>query len=355
MGLLLVILVLRFPGSPAPIYGATKILGFMAYSVFPVALIFTAFRSNRDGERILDAVLIVGASWLLLSLWIAVSHGSLDLYRADPGELLGGTSQSGGGVGGRAVPVALIALASASRSGRWRAARIGVGLVGIIVLVLSGHRGSIGAFLVGALVLIAFNFRRIHVRQVLSGLLAFTALVVIGWWTLQHAPAEVQARYEDPFASQSVADRVALQRLALSGWLESPVVGNGTGSSAFLATSSDQASFGVVSGIYPHNVSVELLAEVGLLGAATYLVTIGGTMLRAVRARRGSPRDEWAIIAAGSCVSAAFVASQTGADLTIQNDLWIFLGILALAAAPVGRAWRDRYAERFGRELPPDH
>jgi O-antigen ligase len=116
------------------------------------------------------------------------------------------------------------------------------------------------------------------------------------------------------------------------------VFGVGTGSSAFLATSSDQTSFGVVNGIYPHNVTIELLAELGLLGAGVYLATIGGTMWRAARRRRTQPADSWALMAALSCAAASFVASQAGADLTIQNDLWIFLSILAIAATvPVRR------------------
>jgi O-antigen ligase len=158
---------------------------------------------------------------------------------------------------------------------------------------------------------------------------------VVGWWTLQHAPPDVLVRYQNPLESQSVHDRLTVQQTALAGWFESPIIGNGTGSSAFLATASDQSSFGVVNGIYPHNVTIELLAELGILGACVYLVTIAGTLIRALRTRRVTTSwNHWALVAAASCTVAAFISSQAGADLTIQNDLWIFLGILALAATP---------------------
>ncbi len=334
--ILLVLLVVRYPGSPSPVYGLTKIGGFAAYSVFPVVLIFIAFRSESDSRKIMDALLIIGASWLLVSLSIAISQGDLDLYRANPGELLGGGNQAAGGLGGRAVSVALVALASATRASRWRIARVAVGMLGIAVLLLSGHRGSILSFVCGLVVLLLLTYRRIQFRQVLSGTIALAAVALMSWWTLQHAPQDVLQRYEDPLASQSVADRLDDQRLVLAGWRGSPIIGHGTGASAFLGTSLDQTGFGVVGGIYPHNVTVELLGELGLIGAGAYLLTVWGTVIKAIR---GRSRDEgghhWALTAAAACSVAAFVSSQTGSDLTIQNDLWIFLAILAIAVVPV--------------------
>ena len=330
---LFALLIFRFPGTPSPTYGQTKIIGFAAYSLFPVILLFIAFRDAKDAERILDALLLVGAAWLGLSLAIAIAHGNLDLYRADPGALLGGSSQAGSGLGSRAVPVALVALASIIASNRRSPLRIGVGMVAIIVLLLSGHRGSIISFIVGLIVLLALTYRRLTFNRLVMGSIGVAILAATGWWTLQHAPQEILSRYQDPFESQSVTERLNLQRAALDGWLASPLFGSGTGASSFLATASDQTTFGVVNGIYPHNVTVELLAELGIVGAGLYLVTIGGTLVRALRVRRRRPvAPAWPLIAAAACTAAAFTASQMGADLTIQNDLWILSAILALSA-----------------------
>jgi hypothetical protein len=332
MALLALLLVLRFPGTPAPIYGITKIIGFAAYSFFPVLLVFIAFRDEHDAESILDALLIIGAAWLTLSLVLAIRQSGFDLRSADPGQLLGGANESGGGLGDRAVPVALVALASAGRASRFGISRLLLGAIAIVVLLLSAHRGAILAFGGGLAMLLALNYSRIRASQVIWSVAGLLMLLSAGWFAYQHAPPDVRGRYVDPFASQSVQDRLALQRAAIQGFFDSPLIGAGTGSSAFLATASDQTSFGVVNGIYPHNVTVELLAELGILGAGTYFVTIGGTMWRAGRRRRTQLPDSWALVAALSCSTASFVASQAGADLTIQNDLWIMLSILAIAA-----------------------
>jgi O-antigen ligase len=336
MSILSVLLLIRFPGTSAPTYGLTKIVGFAVYSVFPVALVFVAFRNARDAERILDALLVIGAAWLGLSLLIAASHGNLDLYRADPGELLGGSSQAGGGLGSRAAYVAIVSIASVLGTSRRSVLRIGLGMVAIIVLLLSGHRGSILAFVVGMVVLLALTYRNVTLGRAIAGAIAIAVLAGAGWWAFQHAPTEIRQRYNDPLSSQSVNDRLALQRAALAGWFVSPIYGQGTGASAFLTTASDQSGFGVVNGIYPHNVLVELLAELGLIGAGAYVVAIGGTFIRALRARKRTQLvPGWPVIAAASCTAASFAYSQVSADLTIQNDLWIIASVLALSAIPV--------------------
>jgi O-antigen ligase len=345
LGLLLVVAI-RVLGSPTPVYGLTKTLGFAAYSVFPALLLMTSARRWGDAERILNAMIVIGAAWLGLSVLIAISHGNLELYRADPGALLGGTNQAAGGLGETAGVVAIASLAGLVSVRRFRTARIGVATLAIAVLVLSGHRGSFFGFV---LAVIAFTYALSRTRS--PGFISRRVLIIVCavglglWLGWSNAPLEVQQRFSDsPFESESFADRTNLQTVALAAWRESPLIGNGTGSSAFFIAGGDQPAFGVVDGIYPHNVTVELLTEVGVLGAALFLVTILGLLVKTTRALPLVRSEEWAVPALFAMVVQAFVIAQGYADLTIQNDLWLLSAMLGLALAPV--------EERAGAAFP---
>jgi O-antigen ligase len=329
MGALWAILVIRLVGSPAPTYGATKVLGFLAFSMMPSVLVLLSAREERDAERILNAIVVVGGAWLVLSLIVALGRGDLDLYRSDPGQVLGGMNEAGGGLGIRAGSVALVALAGAAFQSRWRFLRIVVAMLAIAVLLLSGHRGSALGFSIGFVTLLAAMWRT-RVRRWMplrAAVLVVPILFGVAWgWA--HAPSSIQERLRDPL-SQSFTDRLVVQGITVTAWLDSPIFGNGTGSSAFLITGHDQPSFGVVTGIYPHNVTLEVLVELGILGAIVFLASIGGVLWKGWRLLRFA--DDWVTPAAVATVVHSFVVAQGNADLTISNDLWILSAVLAVA------------------------
>jgi O-antigen ligase len=329
MLLLLGVLVLRLFGSSAPIYGETKILGFVAYSVVPAMLVLLTATRRRDAERVLDAMLVIGGAWICLALGIAVARGDLNLYRADPGELLGGTNEAGGGLAARAALVALAGMAGALYTSRRRALRLAVSTTALAMVVLSGHRGTAIALVAGILALMAALYRTRTARRAWYLLLALTvsAGVWVGWL---NASPDVQERFLNPFQSTSYKERVEVQKDALEGWLASPLLGNGTGSSAYFIAQTDQPGLGIVNGIYPHNITVELLAEVGVLGAGIFLVGIIGLLMKAWR-RLGAQAPRWALPALFAMLAYSFVFAQGFADLTIQNDLWIISALLAIA------------------------
>ena len=329
MLMLLGVLVLRLFGSPAPIYGVTKVFGFVAYSVVPAMLVLLIATRRSDAERVLDTMLVIGGAWLCLALGIAVAKGDLNLYRADPGELLGGTSQAGGGLAARAALVALAGMAGALYTSRGRVLRLAVSTTALAMVVLSGHRGTAIALAAGILALMAALYRTRTASRAWYLLLALTvaAGVWVGWL---NASPDVQERFRNPFQSTSYTGRVEGQKEALEAWLASPVFGNGTGSSGYLIAQTDQPGLGIVNGIYPHNITVELLAEVGLFGAGIFLVGLIGLLMKAWR-RLGAQAPRWALPALFAMLTYSFVYAQGSADLTIQNDLWIISALLAIA------------------------
>jgi O-antigen ligase len=130
-----------------------------------------------------------------------------------------------------------------------------------------------------------------------------------------------------------VTGRLEAQHLALIAWAESPVWGKGTGSTAFVIGGGDQPGLGVINGVYPHNVTVELLAELGLMGALLYLITILGLLFKGARALKAMPgsSEAWMLLVLIGLVTQAFATSQTGMDLTLDNGVWILAALLAVA------------------------
>jgi O-antigen ligase len=214
---------------------------------------------------------------------------------------------------------------------RFRIAKVGIATMAVAIVVLSGHRASVFAFAAGMIALLLALW--IGPSGIVKGARIFVVgLIVFAgiWWGWSKAPTDVRERFADPFESSSYRGRLDAQHLALTAWREAPIFGNGTGSSSYFIASVDQPAFGFVNGVYPHNVTVELLAEVGIVGAVIYLATIVGLLWRALVQLR-SPDRQPAVVALFSLVTLAFVEAQGAADLTILNDLWILSALLAIA------------------------
>lgn len=329
------VLALRTPGSPTPTYATTKTLGFAAFSLFPALIVCLTLEGARDVERVFDAVIVLGGAWILLALVTAAVNGDYNLYLNGPAQVFGGTNEAGGGLGMRAGLVLIAALGSAFGARRGSAfVRLPVAAVATIALVLSGHRGSLIATAAGLVILLALRARLssgagISPRTIPA--VALAAVAVASWFAFSIAPSFIQQRYADPLESTSFEARREVQAKALHAWEGSPLLGTGTGSSAYAIAGVDQPAVGVVRGLYPHNVIVEILTETGMVGLLLYLGTIGVTAAIAVRRWRAGPEGSWAVPVALALVAQAFVASQGTGDLTIHYELWLGAALLAVA------------------------
>ena len=327
---LLAILVLRFGGTPAPIYAQTKTLGFITFSLAPAILFMFIIQTPTDLRRALGAIAVIGSAWLGTLLILAFLAGDFNLYLRGAGELLGGVSEAGGGVGSRAALVGLASLGLLAQDARPKILLTISSVLSMTLLALSGHRGSFVAF-AGGLLLIGFTRLKMGGR-VSRGLFVFGGIVVLLAGTaaaISVTPKAVQERYASPLTSESFLGRVSAQKTALAAWKEHPFRGNGTGSSATIITGRDQSSFGEVGGLHPHNVTIELLTEVGLLGTAFFLGTVFYLLIQGFRAATTRFSGHSATLV-GLFVS-SFIESQGGADLTVQNDLWLIGALLAIA------------------------
>ena len=121
-------------------------------------------------------------------------------------------------------------------------------------------------------------------------------------------------------AGESANPRVELWRYAVDRWNERPLVGHGVGAWPVLLYSRDERH-------YPHNLILELLVELGVVGLALFAALV------LVLARRVSLRrlreDPAMMLAVMLCIN-AFINAMTSGDISDNRNLFAMLGLLAM-------------------------
>lgn len=149
----------------------------------------------------------------------------------------------------------------------------------------------------------------------------------------------------DRLASAGSPGRVNKWRVALEGYEEAPVVGQGGGSYAALWAQrrpTDQTA------VNAHSLPLETLAELGLVGLGLLVLALGLILGGLARRCRGRDRGAWAALLAGGLVWTLHAAADWDWEMP-ATGLWLFAaGGLALA-----RTRRERLAERSREGLRP--
>ena len=200
-------------------------------------------------------------------------------------------------------------------------------------LLICGGRSPILGVLAGMLLPLALGLRVAN-RQLLA---SKAALVSIGLLLLI-AIALVQAsadysenlraleRFNALFSKEEGGQtaRLAYWRSAWHFWLDHPVFGNGIGSFPVRFHGADIDS-------HPHNLILEVLVELGLVGlmllAAFSLAAVRGISLRRLR------EEPLLMCAAMLCIS-MFVSAMTSSDITGNRNVFAMLGLLVMRPYP---------------------
>jgi O-antigen ligase len=220
--------------------------------------------------------------------------------------------------------------------------------------LLSAAAGCAVALLVG---LPRFSRGRVEIpRWQVAAMVAIAAIVAYGTYLIMSgAHVDTFARFQKLFNQMENPeivqgrDRFAYFAAAIKFWLQAPILGNGLASFARLYGGRDGAE-----GTYPHNLILELLTELGLVGLVLYgLVLWAG--LRCLRLRPG------ALDGLQLCVlmllASRLTTAMTSYNLPEQWPILIWCGLLAIrplasampAAAPAAAVRRPAY--RAARSL----
>ena len=167
-----------------------------------------------------------------------------------------------------------------------------------ITLILTGSRGG----LLGFMTILGFIWWRSNKKVLLSLTLIF--ILVFGWFSME---PRRQARYLSIFASEEERDESAQGRIdawvdGLYLFLGHPLTGVGAGAFADARVK----EFGVY--LQPHSLYVQILAELGILGAILYFLFVGNiiainkNVMKSLK-MRGPPNDILEILAWSSIIT----------------------------------------------------
>lgn len=313
----LVVLISALLGPETP-YGREKALRFVTLTNLAVLAPFACLNRHDRLLRFLLVNIVLGL------LMLPLGHVSSEGLSA-----FGSTHIATGRTLGLGVLAsAYLGLRRTSLPARllWSA----VGAVLFAGLLLSGSRGSFVAIAaaVAAAGIVALAIRRRRRRVLAAGLVAGVAALIVAVF----APAAVEtmnhrlaATMADPL-TLSAHTRVERATAAIDVFGENPIFGAGIGGFDMLFSNADTGR-----GDYPHNIFLEVAAELGLVGLAAFLLLMLRSLRRPLRAvlsadrPRELPRMLPFFILTFACY--ALVNALFSGDLNDNRLLFAFLGM----------------------------
>jgi O-antigen ligase len=243
------------------------------------------------------------------------------------------------------VPFVVFFLGALWRSGRRRATVVAAAVLTYLLvwpLTASASRGATIGTIVAIVVYVALR-PGLGWRRVVGGLVLSGALVWGFGWVVLHSdvfPATLQERLTrtlDPEErSTLVGDRESLAVAGLRAFEDSPLVGTGLDNFRYVAVLYEPSA----SNQAPHNLWIQLLAQVGLVGTLAFAFILArwfGAIYGAFRAVGGRGDDAtlaWAFVAAMASIMAILMTTPT----MNQRHYWFLygLGMALVAGTPRG-------------------
>ena len=310
--------------TPSEGYAKEKLLYLGILTFWP--FLACTFIISRDFERLKR----FAAALVLFSVWVAVESIQGYTKVAVAGQQVSALSGNYLGLGRVIGPAALVLLMYGIAIGRQRRRQWGALLTvagyAFILLILGG-RGPLLATCLPALVPLLYGLRfrkggRVAVARYAKPLAV--SLAVGGLATIYFASTMVFStlkRMSGLFSGSfgaSITIRLDMYRQALQIWSEHLFLGAGIGGWPVLAGNGDVK-------MYPHNMILEVLAELGLVGLSLLCLLVGTAFWRFWK-NHDLRRAPWAMLIFLLFLNAFLNAMVTG-DLTDNRIVFAFLGL----------------------------
>jgi O-antigen ligase len=313
-------------GTPAPDYGAEKVLKYFTVTLVAAVAPFFVVRTRAElmqflGAIVAGAIVIAAVTPMLKSTVIPGITYELDTQ---------GRYSFGGQIfPARFLCTAALVLISAPAFVRGRVRFLGpLVAVGVLFVALGfGARGPIVAFVAALAGVVLLSGLRAP-RQLVLVLLAVTAAgMVLPFVSLPGQSASRLAEVaSDPTGVLRGDTRSALYDEALRLTREHPLTGIGTGGFSIYTSVVTPPKFKLN---YPHNIFLELSTEVGVVPAVVLVLPIVagmGLLLRRVRVTTDRSERHIAILVLGLFLL-NFFATQFSGDINDNRTLWLFLAL----------------------------
>jgi O-antigen ligase len=312
---LFAVMLLRLTDSTTGAYAANKAQLFIINVTVLVAGILVG-RRRRDVELCLAltlAVAVVAAVALLLEILAGVQptfHGRYAVSNRDYDPIALGRFTGAG------ILIALYTLLAGRMA--LRIAALAAAPLLTVAFLASGGRGPVVGLLAGLIVLLALPVAGAPRRR----LIVLGAVIMSVAIASQIVPGDALNRAASVIVGgtggRDPNGRTELWAQAWSLFADNPWLGVGTGSFAAVAPLA----------LYPHNLLLEVAAELGLLG----LVPLIGALVAGITAIAKSLTAPFAAnrglsLLVAALLTAALVNAMFSADITANSDVWLWLGL----------------------------
>lgn len=232
-----------------------------------------------------------------------------------------------------AFPLALYQYLYAKGALRW----VGLVLCAILVggVVASVSRGALVSLFIVFAVVMVLERRRWLPIMIIGGL-AFGSIPLLPEYFIDRVRnITVDVKNSITIGNdRSMTTRGHLNTAGLRIWAAHPVVGVGIGNFGYYYSRPAFAGgMRAEQSIVAHNIYIQAMAEMGTVGIAVLawlLLNAGRSLFRARRLSRWS-QERWLYFGAVEMMTLAIVVSTATYGSLMGNDLWMFLGLAAIA------------------------
>lgn len=324
--LLLCLLVLREPAAPETNYGELKTAFFVVSNVvFLAGGIFVGYNAERLRLLLLATLAVSVAGAALLVMYVAGGGQSIlpvALTFSDSDHSISMGRQMAVGI---LVALAIVLIPEAAA--RRLVAIAALPLLGT-ALVASGARGPVVALIVGAFALLLLGLTdRVARRRFLAIVIAATTAAAMVQLVVPQTSVVRSFSFASTDVEGSSSGRTEMWAQAMRVISEHPALGIGTGGFADVNPPM----------IYPHNIMLEVGAELGIAGILLIVAFLGHAMARMAVAYRAVPEERLVVAAVVALFAAALTNAMFSYALHSNWEVWLWAGVgTALAARLLG-------------------
>lgn len=214
------------------------------------------------------------------------------------------------------------------------------------VIIRSGSRGQLLAFVLSLVVFMPVAFKLSQLRSLLPIVLGLVVMAVTAQFAAEHFIHRDDSRWDKAGAEEAASGRLTMSLALLAKWSETPAsVIFGLGNSASFDPS--------VVGFYPHDVPAETLGEEGLVGFGLYVALLwvaASGAAQTLRMVRDDPESRGLLAALCANFLFSFITSLKEGNML--SSVFYFLSAILLARMPELVAARDGSGIRSEKIAP---
>jgi len=249
---------LRLPASRDFHYGMSKALIFSIFDMLAIILGILFCRTNKEAKIVINSIIIVGIG-VIVGIFLFGRPDDLDVTRIT----LGYTNVLNPANFAMYIIITLVCLWFSRTKAIFGKLAILIVPLALASIFLTGSRGPLVAFPI-IIVILCFIYRKtLKLKMPIYMLLLLLCILITVFFIGDIA--HIKNRMSERSVKRGINLRLILVNTSINGWLNSPIIGCGTGD---FRVQINQTLPGYK---YPHNLIIEIANELGVVGLIPFL------------------------------------------------------------------------------------